>query len=104
VSDLADAHVASLRRLESGGPSGFFNLGNGDGMSVKQVIDAVSQVAGVRVPHSIGPRRAGDPARLVASNARARTELGWQPRLASLETIVRTAWQWHERMPKGYSS
>ena len=103
VADLADAHVASLDRLLSGGPSGFFNLGSGDGMSVRQVIDTVARVAGAPVPHSIGPRRAGDPARLVASNARARAELGWTPRRASLDTIVRTAWQWHERMPKGYS-
>jgi UDP-glucose 4-epimerase len=54
------------------------------------------------VPHAIGPRRAGDPARLVASNARARADLGWRPRLANLDAIVRTAWQWHERMPDGY--
>ena len=104
VSDLADAHVAALDRLQSGGPSGFFNLGNGDGMSVRQVIDCVSRVAGRPVPHSVGPRRPGDPERLVASNLRARTELGWSPRLASLETIVRTAWQWHQRAPRGYSS
>jgi UDP-glucose-4-epimerase GalE len=104
VADLSDAHVASLDRLLAGGPSGFYNLGSGDGMSVRQVIDTVGRVAGAVVPHSIGPRRAGDPARLVASNARARAELGWTPRRASLDTIVRTAWQWHERMPKGYSS
>ena len=103
VADLSDAHVASLDRLLTGGPSGFYNLGSGDGMSVRQVIDTVGRVAGTVVPHSIGPRRAGDPARLVASNARARAELGWTPRRASLDTIVRTAWQWHERMPKGYS-
>jgi UDP-glucose-4-epimerase GalE len=103
VADLADAHVASLTRLITGGPSGFYNLGSGDGMSVRQVIDTVGRVAGSPVPHSIGPRRAGDPARLVASNARARADLGWMPRRASLDVIVRTAWQWHERMPKGYS-
>ena len=103
VSDLADAHVASLKRLVGGGASGFFNLGSGDGMSVRQVIETVGRIAGARVPHSIGPRRAGDPERLVASNARARAELGWTLRRADLETIVRTAWQWHERQPKGYS-
>ncbi len=103
VSDLADAHVASLKRLQSGGASGFFNLGSGDGMSVRQVIDAVSRAAGAAVPYSIGPRRAGDPARLVASNSRARAELGWTLRRASLDMIVRTAWQWHERQPRGYS-
>ena len=104
VADLADAHVAALSRLQSGGPSGFFNLGNGDGMSVRQVIEAVGRVAGRPVPHAIGPRRPGDPARLVASNVRARTELNWSPRLASLDAIVRTAWAWHERAPRGYSS
>jgi UDP-glucose-4-epimerase GalE len=103
VNDLADAHLAALERLAGGGPSGFYNLGNGDGMSVRQVIDTVSRVTGIPVPHSVGPRRAGDPARLVASNARARQELGWRPKRGSLEAIVRTAWQWHQRSPRGYS-
>jgi UDP-glucose 4-epimerase len=103
VSDLAQAHVASLKRLEDGGPSGYYNLGNGDGMSVRQVIETVGRVAGAPVPHNIGPRRPGDPARLVASNARARAQLGWDPKLASLESIVRTAWRWHQSMPRGYS-
>jgi UDP-glucose 4-epimerase len=102
VSDLADAHVASLKMLEAGGPSGSYNLGNGTGMSVRQVVDAVARVAGRPVPHVVGPRRPGDPARLVASNARARRDLGWTPRMGDLDTIVRTAWRWHERMPDGY--
>jgi len=102
VADLAAAHLASLKRLEQGGPSGFFNLGNGDGQSVRQVIDVVGRVAGRTVPHSVGPRRPGDPARLVASSSRARAELGWTPRFADLETIVRTAWQWHQGAPNGY--
>jgi len=102
VNDLASAHLASLKRLESGGSSGFFNVGNGEGNSVRQVIETVGRVAGRPVPHSVGPRRPGDPARLVASSARARTELGWTPRFADLETIVRTAWQWHQRAPNGY--
>jgi UDP-glucose 4-epimerase len=102
VADLASAHLASLKRLESGGPSGFFNLGNGDGQSVKQVIDTVGRVAGKPVPHSVGARRPGDPARLVASSGLARRELGWTPRFADLETIVRTAWQWHQGAPNGY--
>jgi UDP-glucose 4-epimerase len=71
-------------------------------MSVKQVVETVSRVAGRAVPHTIGPRRPGDPARLVASNANARRDLGWSPRLASLDAIVETAWRWHERMPQGY--
>jgi UDP-glucose-4-epimerase GalE len=104
VSDLAEAHVASLKRLEQGGDTDAFNLGSGDGISVRQVIDTVGRVAGKSVPHSVGPRRPGDPARLVASNSRACRELGWTPRLASLEAIVRTAWVWHQRRPRGYSS
>jgi UDP-glucose-4-epimerase GalE len=102
VSDLADAHLASLRRLEQGGASDSFNLGSGTGMSVKQVVEAVAQVAGRPVPHTVGPRRPGDPARLVASNTRARRELDWNPRLGELTRIIETAWQWHERMPNGY--
>ncbi len=104
VSDLADAHVASLKRLESGGASASYNLGNGIGMSVQQVVNTVGSVSGRPVPHSVGPRRPGDPARLVASNTRARQELGWTPRLGDLETIIRTACAWHERMPHGYNA
>jgi len=103
VSDLAEAHLASLRRLESQAPSASYNLGNGVGMSVLQVIETVGRMAGRTVPHTIGPRRAGDPARLVASNARARQDLGWTPRLGDLDSIVRTAWAWHEHAPRGYS-
>jgi UDP-glucose 4-epimerase len=102
VADLADAHLAALARLEAGQPSGAYNLGNGEGMSVRQVVEAVSRVAERQVPHEIGARREGDPARLVASNERARRELKWAPRLASLDTIVETAWQWHSRHPTGY--
>jgi UDP-glucose-4-epimerase GalE len=102
VSDLAEAHVAALRRLETGGASASYNLGNGDGVTVKQLIDAVAAVTGRPVPHSIGPRRPGDPARLVASNARARAELGWRPRLGDVRDIVRTAWAWHSTHPGGY--
>jgi UDP-glucose-4-epimerase GalE len=102
VADLADAHLAALARLEQGGPSGFYNLGNGDGTSVKQIVETVARVSGRPVPHTIGPRRPGDPARLVAANARARRELGWTPKLERLDAIVETAWRWHERMPQGY--
>ena len=104
VSDLADAHVLALARLEAGGASGAFNLGNGQGMTVRQVIDAAGRAAGRPVPYTIGPRRAGDPARLVASNALARRELGWTPRLEDVQVIVDTAWRWHEKQPRGYES
>jgi UDP-glucose-4-epimerase GalE len=104
VSDLADAHVLALRALEDGRPSAAYNLGNGEGLSVRQVIDSVARACGRPVPHRIGPRRAGDPARLVASSARARAELGWRPQLADLDTIVATARRWHEAHPAGYRS
>jgi UDP-glucose-4-epimerase GalE len=104
VCDLAEAHVSALARLEAGGPSGYYNLGNGEGMSVRQVIDAVGRVVGQPVPHSIGPRRPGDPARLVAGSGRARQDLGWTPRLADLDTIVQTAWRWHQLYPAGYGT
>jgi UDP-glucose-4-epimerase GalE len=102
VTDLAKAHLAGLRRLTAGGASGAYNLGMGDGVSVREVVDTVARVAGRPVPHVVGPRRAGDPSRLVASSARARADLGWMPRYGALETIVRTAWQWHTQHPHGY--
>ncbi|HUF47221.1 MAG TPA: UDP-glucose 4-epimerase GalE [Vicinamibacterales bacterium] len=103
VSDLADAHLRALDRLASGGASAAYNLGGGDGMTVRQVIDEVARVTGRPVPHAVGPRRPGDPARLVASNARARAELGWRPS-RRLDAIVETAWRWHDRHPDGYRS
>lgn len=102
VSDLADAHLLALDRLEGGAPSGVYNLGNGTGISVRQVIDAVQRVTGRPVPFVMAPRRSGDPARLVASNALALGELGWSPRLAGIDDIVRTAAAWHAANPAGY--
>jgi UDP-glucose-4-epimerase GalE len=102
VTDLAEAHVLALRALEDGAASNAYNLGNGDGVSVKALIESVERVSGRRVPHTIGPRRPGDPARLVASSQRARGGLGWRPRLDRLDQIVETAWRWHERHPNGY--
>ena len=104
VSDLADVHVAALRALEAGGASSSYNLGNGEGMSVRQVLDSVGRTTGTPVPHTIGPRRAGDPARLVASSARARRDFNWTPKYAALDTSVATAWEWHRRHPRGYAS
>jgi len=103
VADLADAHLLALASLENGGGSSAYNLGNGDGRSVQAVMEAVKQVTGRDVPHTTGPRRPGDPARLVASSAKARRELGWAPRRDRLETIIETAWRWHDRHPQGYA-
>ena len=100
VADLADAHLRVLPLLEE--RSVRYNLGNGTGYSVKQVIDTVGRIGGKPVPHGFGPRRAGDPAALVASSARLRAETGWSPRFPALDDIVRTAWAWHQAHPRGY--
>jgi UDP-glucose-4-epimerase GalE len=97
VSDLADAHVRALRHLLRGGESAPFNLGVGAGYSVRQVIQMAERVSGRRVPYQEGPRRAGDPATLVADATRARQVLGWTPSHSSLETILETAWRWFSR-------
>lgn len=101
VSDLAEAHLRVLPLLDH--RSVRYNLGNGTGYSVKQVIETVGGVAGRPVPHSTGPRREGDPASLVASSAALRRDTGWAPRFAALDDIVRTAWAWHSAHPKGYA-
>lgn len=104
VCDLADAHVCALRALDEGLASGAFNAGTGRPHSVKQVIDAVSAVVGAPVQWTAAPRRPGDPAALYASSGRLQRELGWTPRFADLAEIVRHAWQWHQRHPRGYST
>lgn len=102
VQDLAAAHVLALDHLENGGASVSFNLGTGTGHSVLDVIDTVKKVSGREVPYTMAPKRAGDPPRLVASSEKIRAELGWTPRLGSLERIVETAWAFKERYPDGY--
>jgi UDP-arabinose 4-epimerase len=97
VTDLADAHVASLQRLIQGGSSGAFNLGTGRGYSVKQVLDAIRAETGEQLEIGKGPRRPGDPPILVADAALASAELGFEPRLSDLKTIIATAWAWHRR-------
>jgi len=100
VTDLADGHLRALERLQ--GTSVTYNLGNGQGYSVLQVIDAVADITGRAVPTVMAPRRAGDPPVLVASADRIRRETGWAPRFASLHDIVRTAVGWREAHPQGY--
>ncbi len=100
VSDLAQAHILALRALDQG--SRVYNLGNGQGFSVKEVVAVAREVTGHPIPAEVGPRRPGDPAVLVASSERIRRELGWQPRFADLEAIVSSAWEWHRRHPVGY--
>jgi UDP-glucose 4-epimerase len=95
VADLADAHVAALRRLQLGKPYGTYNLGTGRGFSVKQVLEAIAAETGEILMTPTGMRREGDPAELVADASLGRRELGWAPQRSDLETIVRTAWAWH---------
>ncbi|HWB99119.1 MAG TPA: NAD-dependent epimerase/dehydratase family protein, partial [Bryobacteraceae bacterium] len=92
VQDLAEAHIRAVDALIAGGPSGQYNVGTGQGFSVKQVIQAVEQVTGKKVPFQIGPRRDGDPAALVANADKLRRTLGWSPCYTELGGIVETAW------------
>ncbi len=102
VSDLARAHVLAAEYLIKGGKSDIFNLGNGEGFSVKEIIAEAEKVVGKTIPHKIAPRRPGDPARLVASSEKAKTLLGWQPKQADIGKIIASAWQWHKEHPDGY--
>jgi UDP-glucose 4-epimerase len=96
VSDLADAHLLALDALEQQDRL-IYNLGNGQGFSVREVIEAARRVTGHPIPVELHPRRPGDPAVLVASSEKAIRELGWKPRYTSLDEILRTAWQWHKK-------
>jgi UDP-glucose 4-epimerase len=98
VVDLAQAHIRAM----APGLSGIFNLGNGNGYSVREVIQTCQKVSGTCIKTLEKPRRPGDPPRLVASAEKAQRELGWKPRFPSLEQIVRSAWAWHESHPQGY--
>lgn len=97
IVDLCSAHLLALQHLAKGGASEHFNLGNGEGFSVQQVIDTVEKVTGRKVKVVDGPRRAGDPARLVADSAKARKQLGWEPEYSDLDSIVKHAWAWECR-------
>lgn len=102
VEDLAEAHLLALEKLQPG-KGLHYNLGIGKGYSVREVIHAVEEVTGFKVPVKEGPRRSGDPPELIASSARIQQELGWRPKYTDLESIVATAWKWHQAHPKGYN-
>ena len=102
IEDLAEAHMLALDYLDRGGESGIFNLGSGDGYSVTEMIEAARKATGRDIPLEIGPRRAGDPARLVADSGKAKSILGWQPKTTSMEDIIASAWRWHSSHPGGY--
>jgi UDP-glucose 4-epimerase len=102
VNDLAQAHILAMEYLAKGGKSDVFNLGNGIGFTVKEVIDVARVVTNHEIPASVEARRAGDPSVLVASSDKAKHILGWKPQYNDLETIISTAWQWHKEHPEGY--
>lgn len=98
VNDLCDVHILGLEQLWQGMGSTCFNLGNGQGYSVQQVIDTARRVTGHAIPVVMSPRRSGDPARLVADSQQARSRLGWQPRFTDLTAIIEHAWRWEQRL------
>jgi UDP-glucose-4-epimerase GalE len=104
VTDLAQAHLLALERLEREQRSSVYNLGNGRPFSVREVLQSVARVTGRQVPHTVTGRRPGDPAVLYAGNARIQAELGWIPRFADLDTIIETAWRWFQSHPHKYES
>jgi len=101
VYDLAQAHILAMEAIEPGKGLAF-NLGNGSGYSVREVIETARRVTGRAIPAVESPRRPGDPPELVASSAKIIRDLGWKPQFPALETIIETAWKWHEARPKGY--
>ncbi len=102
VTDLAQAHILAVKYLAEGGESNIFNLGNGVGFTVKEVIDSARKVTGHEIKAVVSPRRAGDPAQLIASSDKARTVLGWKPEHADLGEIIESAWKWHSTHPNGF--
>ena len=104
VADLCSAHTLALDNLRSGGPSQFINLGNGQGYSVLEVIEAARQVTARPIDIRFEPRRAGDPSRLVGDAAKARALLGWQPKFPGLAAILRTDWEWRANHENGYAA
>lgn len=102
IADLASAHISSLKYLANGGESNYFNLGNGSGYSVLEVIETAKKVTGKDIETKLEPRRAGDPSRLIGSTEKANRVLDWKQQFPDLETIIRTAWNWHQSHPEGY--
>lgn len=103
VTDLAQAHILAVKYLMNGGNSDIFNLGNGIGFSVREVIETARKVTGHPIPVKDVERRAGDPAQLIASSEKAKKVLGWKPEHDSLEEIIASAWNWHKNHPNGYT-
>ncbi|MDK2804995.1 UDP-glucose 4-epimerase GalE [Thermoanaerobacterium thermosaccharolyticum] len=102
VTDLADAHILALNKLRRDNSSAIYNLGNGEGFTVNEVIDAARRVTGHPIPAKVVARRPGDPAKLVASSEKIINELGWNPQHDTLEEIIDSAWKWHKSHPNGF--
>lgn len=102
VMDLAEAHILAVKYLMDGQESNIFNLGNGFGFTVKEVIEAARKVTGAEIPAIVTPRRAGDPAQLIASSDKAKTILGWNAKHGDITEIIESAWNWHKAHPNGY--
>ncbi|NLZ34392.1 MAG: UDP-glucose 4-epimerase GalE [Clostridiales bacterium] len=103
VTDLANAHILAVEYLRAGNSSDIFNLGNGNGFSVKEMIEAARRVTGHEIPAKVCERRAGDPARLIASAEKAKKILKWEPKFTNVEDIIASAWNWHKNNPNGFS-
>jgi len=104
VTDLSDAHILALEKMKKDGKSGIYNLGNGKGFSVKEILSVAREVTGREIREKIVPRRAGDPAVLVASSELAQRELGWKPTYNDIGTIIESAWKWQSKFPQGYNN
>lgn len=103
VTDLAQAHMLAVEYLMKGNDSNIFNLGSGNGFTVNEVIEVARKVTGHPIPAKITERRAGDPAKLIASSEKAKAVLGWKPELTDLEEIIASAWKWHSTHPQGFN-
>ena len=104
MEDLATAHVLALKHLVNGGGSRIYNLGSEEGFSVREIIETAKKVTGVDFTVTEEARRSGDPAVLVASSAKIKAELGWQPQHSTVEEIIKSAWKWHQSHPYGYNA
>lgn len=103
IMDLVDAHLLALQKLRDGADSNVYNLGNGEGFSVMEIIEAARNVTKHPIPVAYSERRAGDPARLIASSKKAQEELGWKPNFTKIEDIIESAWNWHKSNPEGFA-
>jgi UDP-glucose 4-epimerase len=104
IMDLVDAHILALQKLRAGADSNVYNLGNGEGFSVMEMIEAARRVTNHPIPVVYSERRAGDPSRLIASSEKAKRELGWKPNVTKVEDIIESAWNWHKNNPEGFAN